>query len=117
MAIKSTNTVDNILVNHNNKAIVLAIEDEIQEKIDDYEYLNLVIQKVGAYIAFLDEGELKEVFEPPQDYKVFIVLFRNHREGDRLESLLDELREVVKSRNDKEFRHISIDQFNDGSWQ
>ena len=93
MTIEDRDTVDIIASRPDSSVVKLIVSDHLDWR-DVHAHQLAIQEKVNAYVAFLESGQLHRVQEPriPEDPELCIVVAMLHRPPAEVERFLEEVR-------------------------
>ena len=71
MAVDETNKVDGMAIEEERRTLVLLLSDTLNWE-DEYSHLNLLQDKINAYIAFVEERQFEMVY-PDYDFEMAVI--------------------------------------------
>ena len=95
MAIDNTDKIDVISINTRTDYVVLTISDHLDWS-DEYAHLILLQEKLNHYVAFVESGEIYEVYPKAKGRKIVIQVVKKYSFPEIAEDFMKLAKEAIK---------------------
>lgn len=99
MAIDDPNVIDGMALNKENNALVLLLTDHLswdgENALSEFDHLNLLQDKINAYISYLESGKYEETYSTEQIAFAIIEIHFKYTITENCEKFLNEVQNQI----------------------